>query len=152
MTIHNRLDKTFGPVGSMAGIILFIAGLVLSYFYLSGVLLILLGAFVGFSSTSAIIDPEKKRIMFSNNLFGIIPTGSWIDIEPSMTIGIKEFHQTYRAFSQGNRPLDIDQNDYRIVLYDQAKKEIMQLKRTGSIDSAKEECKALGDLLGLRIV
>jgi hypothetical protein len=150
--IKNRLDYSFGPVGSTAGKILFIAGLILTYFYLSSVLLLFIGAFVGFTSTSAIIDYNKKRIKFSNNLFGIIPTGKWFRIESSMKIGIKEFHQTYTAYSQGNRPFSIAQDDFRIMLYDSEKKEIAAIKRTKSLDSAKAECETIGNLLGLTIV
>ena len=152
MSITNKLDKTFGPVGSTAGIVLFIAGLALAYCYLSGLLLIIIGAFFGFSSTSAVIDPANRRVRFSNNLFGILPTGKWIAIEPSMSVGIIEYNQVYSAFSQGNRPLDVPRNDYRVVLLDPAKKEIMHLKRSVSIDSAKEDCKEMAEILGLRIV
>lgn len=72
MIITNKLGKSFGPVGSFSGMILFVAGFVLTFFYISGLILVLVGAFVGFSTESALIDPEKKRVRFSNNLFGII--------------------------------------------------------------------------------
>ena len=152
MTVNNRLDLSFGPVGTTSGMILFMAGLILIWFYPSSALLIVLGAFIGFTSTSTTIDYDKKRARFSNNLFGIIPIGKWITVDPSMKIGIKELHQTYRAYSQGNRPFTIARYDFRIILYDSEKKEMMPLKRTKSIDAAKAECETIATFFGLEIV
>ena len=129
MIKNNRLDKAFGPVGTSSGVILFIAGLILTCFYFSGFILILIGAFVGFTSTSTLIDFDKKRVKFSNNLFGIIKTGQWIQIEPAMKIGIKESNITWRAHSRGDRTLDIADKDFRIILFDSENKEIMPLKK-----------------------
>jgi len=150
--INNRLDNSFGPVGTFAGLIMFIAGIILTYFYLSSVFLVLIGGFVGFTFSSAIIDYEKKRVKFSNNIFGIIPTGKWFQILPTMKIGIKEINQTYKAYSQGNRTLDVSKMDFRIILYDSDEKEIMQIFKADSLDSAIAERDIIGNKLGLKIV
>lgn len=152
MIIKNRLDKSFGPAGTFAGMIIFIAGIILSYFYLSAAFLILIGGFVGFTSTSAIIDYDKKRIKFSNDIFGIIPSGKWVQILPNMKIGIKESNQTYRTYSQGNRSLDIDNRDFRLILFDSDNKEIMPIKKYNTLDLAKAEHETTGNLLGLVII
>lgn len=148
MITNNRLDKSFGAVGSSAGVFMFIAGSILTCLYFSGLILVLIGAFVGFTTSSAMIDYGKKRVKFSNNLFGIIRIGKWMPIEPSMKIGIRESNQSYRAYSSGNRTIDVAQNDFRLILYDPADKEIMPVKKTESIDAAKIEleieCKRLG--------
>jgi hypothetical protein len=149
MIENNIFEKSFGPVGTTAGIVLFIAGIILTYFYLTGLIVILIGAFVGFSSTSTLIDYEKKRVKFSNNLFGIIKSGQWLKIEPSMKIGIKESNLIWRSYSQGNRPLDIESNDYRIILFDSMNKEIMPIKKFNSKDLAKIELSTIGNKLGL---
>ncbi|MEI8006785.1 MAG: hypothetical protein WCI48_11310 [Bacteroidota bacterium] len=149
MIENNKFEKSFGPVGASAGTILFIAGLILIFFHLAGLILILTGAFVGFSSTSTLIDYEKKRVKFSNNLFGIIRIGQWLKIEPSMKIGIKESKLTWRSYSQGNRPLDIENKDYRIILSDTMNKEIMPIKKFISNDLAKIELVIIGNKLGL---
>jgi hypothetical protein len=78
MTTKNKLDKMFGPVGTSAGIFLFVAGLIISYFPFTGLFLVLIGAFVGFTSTSTMVDFDNKRLRFSNNIFGIFPIGQWI--------------------------------------------------------------------------
>ena len=140
------------PVGAFAGLIIFIAGIALTYFYLSSIFLILIGGFAGFTSTSAIIDYDKKRVKFSNNIFGIIPGGKWLQVVPAMKIGIRESKQTYTTFSRGNRALETIKMDFRVVLYDSDDKEIMPLKKTHSLDSAIAERDAMGNQLGLRIV
>ena len=147
MITNNKLDKSFGPVGTTAGYVLFVVGLItiISSFY--GLILIVLGAFVGFTSTSTFIDFEQKRIKFSNNLFGIISIGKWIPVEPSMKIGIEESNVTWNAFSRGNRNLAIEQKDFRILLCDSDNREMVTLMKTDSMESAKAEIKKLCKLL-----
>ena len=82
MIENKKFEKSFGPVGIFAGVVLFVTGIILIIFHLSGLILLLIGAFVGFSSTSTLIDYENKRVIFSNNLFGIIRIGKWLKIEP----------------------------------------------------------------------
>lgn len=137
MLIKNKLDKTFGPVGTSAGSILFIAGLVVIFNAVGlGTILILTGAFIGFSSTSSIIDSEKRRIKFSDNIFGFIETGKWLPIEDTMKLGIKESNLTWRAYSRANRSLDIDKRDYRVALFDADNREIIEISKSVSPELA----------------
>lgn len=149
---NNRLDKSFGPVGTSAGVALVLVGLVLSWFYFSGIILILIGGFVGFTSTSVLIDIDGKRVKFCNNIFGIIQTGKWIPIEPTMKIGIRESNQTYRAFSRGNRMLDVNKKDYRLILFDSHNREILPLKKLDTLEAAKAELEIMGTRLGLTCI
>jgi hypothetical protein len=137
MVTRNRLDKAFGPVGTSAGIFLFIAGLIITSFSLTGLILVLIGAFVGFTSTSALVDFYKRRIKFSNNIFGILPIGRWITIQKDMKIGIKKSNKIWRAYSRSNRTLDIANNDYRLILYNSSGREIMTIQKSDNLDSAK---------------
>lgn len=147
--MNNWLDKSFGPAGTFAGVVLFLAGLVLSWFYLSGIFLVVIGGFLGFTSTSALIDTDGMRVKFCNNIFGIIRTGKWIPIEPTMKLGIRESNQTYRAFSSGNRVLDVSKKDYRLILFDSHNREILPMKKFDTIEAAKTELQAMGNRLGL---
>ena len=149
MITNNRLDRSFGTVGSSAGVFLFIAGSILTCLYFSALILLLIGAFVGFTTSSAMIDYGKKQVKFSNNLFGLIRIGKWISLDPSMKIGIKESNQVYRAFSRGNRTLDVTQNDFRLILYDSGNKEIMPIKKVESPDAARIELEIMCKRLGL---
>ena len=152
MITKNKLDKSFGPVGSSAGIFMFIIGLVVVYSELTGLILVLIGAFMGFSSTCTLIDYDKKRIKFSNLIFGIIPIGQWIELKPDMKIGLKKIHKGYRTYSRSNRILDIHKKDIRIILFGNNNKKIMPINKFDSIDSANTELIKLSEELDLRII
>ena len=149
MIINNKLDKSFGPTGTSAGIFLFVVGFVIIYFSFFGLILVLIGAFVGFTSTSTLVDFDKKRFRFSNNLFGFIPTGQWIYIKPGMKIGIHKSNKVWRSYSRSNRALDIPDNDYRLILYDSNGKELMPIKKFKKPDSAKSELEKMCKQFGL---
>ncbi len=147
-----KLDKPFGPAGTSAGIFLFLAGLVAVLYSLSGIILILIGAFMGFTNTSTRINTGERKIKFSNNFFGIIKVGKWIRIDDGMKIGIRKNNWTWRAYSRGNRTLDISEKDYRLFLYDPGGKEILAIKKTGSLESAKKDMEKLAKELGLKFI
>jgi hypothetical protein len=149
---NNKLDKSFGPVGTSAGIFLVLVGVVVSCIYFSGLILVLIGGFVGFSSTSVLIDYTARRVKFSNNICGFIPIGKWVQLDPSMKIGIKASNLTYRAYSMGNRTLDIEQNDFRLVLFDSQNREIMPLKKFNTVEIARMELEMLAKRLDLQKV
>ena len=98
------------------------------------------------------IDYGKRRVKFSNNIFGFIRIGKWMSLELSMKIGIMESNQTYRAYSRGNRTLDVTQKDFRLFLYDSMDQEIMPIKKTESLDAAKIELEIESKRLGLSIM
>lgn len=150
MTKRNKLDLAFGPSGSGAGLFFLIAGIVVTFYSAVGIILILVGAYIGFTSTSTVIDIERKRIRFSSNMFGIIPTGKWIELNSNMSLGIRKNHIGYTTFSRSNRRLDIHNRDYRIALFDKNKEEIIPLKKFNSLDEAKKGLELLNAELGLR--
>lgn len=149
MIVQNKLNKSFGPMGSFSGILVFVMGLIASYYSLYMLSLVILGAFVGFTSSSTFIDFEQKRARFSNNIFGIIRTGKWIAIENDMKIGLNISNQVWNAYSQSNRAIDIEEENIQITLYSANKQKIMPLKKLKSLDTAKEEISKLRNDLEL---
>jgi len=152
MITENKLDKSFGPTGTSAGIFLFVIGIVTTFTSIFGLILVLLGSFIGFSSTSNIIDFDKRRVKFSNKLFGILKTGKWIQINTDMKLAIKDSAITWRTYSKGNRTLDIEAKDFRIFLLDSDNQEIMPIKKTNSFEAAMTELKILYIKLKLNAV
>ena len=152
MKISNKLDKSFGPVGSFSGIIVFVAGLATVYFSLFSLILVLIGAFVGFTYSSTEIDFAGKRVRFLNNLFGIIKTGDWINVKPNMKIGITKSRKTWKTYSGGNRELDITNEDYMLILYDFSGRKLMPIKKTKNMISAKTELEAICSQLEIKSV
>lgn len=139
MITSYKLDKSFGPVGSFSGIIVFIAGLGALWFSGFALVLILIGAFVGFSYSSVEIDFAGKRVRFLNNLFGIIKTGQWSNVKSDMKIGILKSRKTWSTFSSGNRRLDIPSEDYRLVLFNAFGEKLMPLKKSDDLITARKE-------------
>jgi hypothetical protein len=66
-----------------------------------------------------------------------------------MKIGIKNSDVTWRAYGVSNQSLDIVNKDFRLILFDSNNKEIMPIKKTDSLVSAKEELETLCNKLGL---
>ena len=104
---------------------------------LIGLGLIAIGGFVGFSSTSTLMDDYKKRVKFSNNIFGIIRTGKWIDINPEMKLGLKRSNISYRTYSRSNQSLNVSQKDVRVFLYNSNGEQIMPIKKYESLKEAQ---------------
>lgn len=152
MTRNNYLGKSFGPVGSSAGVILFVVGVFASWSSLYALVLVVIGAFMGFTSTSCIIDSHHKKVMFSNNLFGIIPSGEWVRISPDMKIGIKKTKQVWRTYSSSNRSLDIEKSDYRIFLYDNKGRQLLPIKKAVSFEIATHDLQELAVHLELKSI
>ena len=163
MTRRNKLDKVFGPVGSSAGIFLFVVGLITTTYsslnelittrsLLTGLILVLVGAFIGFTSTSTLVDFNKRRLKFSNNLFGFISIGQWVVIQKDMKVGIEKSNEVWRAYSQTNRTLNIANNDYRLTLYDSDGKEIMPIQKSDSLDLVKLNLDKISEELGIGVI
>jgi hypothetical protein len=152
MVIRNKLDITFGPFGSSTGFFLFIGGIIATYFSPFCLIIAIIGAFASFTSTSTFLDTSNKRIKFSNDLFGIIHVGKWININSDMRIGLGRSHKGYLAYIRGTQPIGIHIKDIRIFLYGSDKKQIMPVKKFDSYESAKSELQNLSNLLGLDII
>lgn len=151
MIIKNKLDKTFGPFGTSTGFFLLLGGIIATCFSLFCLALVIIGAFVCFTSTSTLIDTDKKKIKHSDNLFGIIRVGKWIDIKPDMKLGLKKTHRGYLGYIRGTQPMGIHYNDIRIFLYASDNKQIMPIKKFDSYEASKSELNNLSTLLGLVI-
>lgn len=150
MKTNNKLDKSFGPAGSFSGIIVFLAGLGSLYFSGFSLVLVLIGAFMGFTYSSAEIDFDRKRVRFLNNLFGVIKIGQWMNVKPDMELGITKSRKIWKTYSGGNRELEIENEDYRLVLYSSSGKKIMPIKKVDNLNSAKMELETICRQLELK--
>lgn len=138
-----KLDKSFGPTGSITGNILFVAGVILIWFSWSALMTILLGAFLGFTYSRTEIDFDRKKVRHSDVLFGVIKTGKWMNVRPEMKIGIIKSRKTWRTYSASNRQLDIPSEDYRLVLFTASGKKIMPVKKVAGLNAAKEDIETI---------
>lgn len=150
MVIENRLEsRSFGPFASSTGFFLFAGGLVTSFFSLYGLIVAIIGAFIAFTSSGTIIDTEKKRIKHADYLFGLIPFGQWINIQPGMKLGLHSVKRGYVGYIRGTQPYDINYRDVRIFLYGADNKQIMPVKKFKTSEEARAELNEYSSLLGL---
>jgi hypothetical protein len=152
MTANYKFDKSFGPIGSSAGIFLFVAGLAITYISKSGLILSLIGAFVGFTSTSTFVDFDKRRLRYTNYIFGIIPIGQWVTIKPEMKIGFKKSNKVWKAYSRGNRTIEISEKGFTIFLYNSNGKELIPIKKAKNLELAKMDIDKLSQQLGISVI
>lgn len=134
-----------------AGLLLLVAGAAITFFSLTGLVLLAIGALVGFTYTATLLDFNNKRVKFTTYLFGIIPMGKWIFIEPGMKIGVHDWKTLWRTYSAGNRTLDMEERDFRIVLFDRQGKVLMPLKKFMDKEMAQVETEEIGEKLGIGV-
>jgi len=147
----NRLDKFFGPSGSFAGVLIFIAGIIMTFFSLTALFLVVFGAFIGFSYSGTSIDIENRKLRFANYLFGFIPMGKWIYIESDMKIGLVFSGKTWRTFSKGNRAIDIVSKDIRMALFDKNSRVIMHIKKYKNQETATSDLHEYSHKLNINV-
>lgn len=145
------LDKIFGSMGTTVGFVLGLAGLYASFQSLWGLLLLVLGAFMGFSSTATEIDFQNQRARFVNKIFGVFPVGKWIALVSDMHLGLRPTKRVHTTYSRSNRTLRQEERDFRIYLYDRNGTELFPIKKNASAQAAQEQLLALSRELGIEI-
>lgn len=148
MLKYYKLDKTFGPVGTIAGTTIFIAGIITTFYSFGGIVLIVLGAFVGFTSSGTYIDFENRRVKNITKLFGILGVGKWISVDENSTIEIQKSNIVWRTYSRSNRTIDIADKYYYVILH-QSRNYFVPLIKTTSLSIANSEAQALKQKLGV---
>lgn len=149
MIITNKIYNSFGPI-SFAGKLLFIFGCGSVWFSPYAAFLIFGGAFIGFTYLCTSIDVDKRQIRSGDVLFGLFKTGFWLSVKPEMTIGIKKSANDWRILSLSNRVLNVEENNYLVVLFNSRGKKLLPLTKATSREMATDELFRLGDLLNLR--
>jgi hypothetical protein len=143
----HRFDKSFGPVASFSGILIFIAGLIATYFGLTGLILVVLGAFIGFTDSSTTIDFENRRVRFTNNIFGIIKIGKWINLAKKMQVGIKRDNKVYRTYSRSNRTLDLKVHNKVLYLFDKNGNPLIPIRKLLKNENSNNEIEKISSKL-----
>ena len=152
MIIKNKLDRSFGPTGTSAGLLIFVAGLLAIFYSSLGLALLILGALLGFTFSQSKIDTNQKKVKFSENLFGILPFGKWIEIQPNMMLGISKHSRGFQVLSQSNKSADLKIKNVRIALYNPAEEKIMDLKKFTTREEAEKELEQFSRDLQIGII
>jgi hypothetical protein len=145
----HRLDKLLGPAGSFGGLVVLIIGLVALYQSFSAIFLILVGSFAAFTETVTSIDYSLRRVRHGTAWFGIIKSGTWIDLDNSMTLRVRPSGRSYTSYSRSNRMFSLRETDFSIVLKDSRGKEICPLHRFKSRSEAESQLLGISVRLGI---
>lgn len=132
-----QLEKSFGPAGSFAGIVLLLAGVVVFFFDITGLLLLAIGAFVGLTNSATIVDYENRRVKLVLNLFGILPIGKWVKVHSSMKVGVKKSNRIWQTSSWSNRTTSLVTHCYTISLIDPNNRSTLPIKNVKSLMEAR---------------
>lgn len=145
-------DKSFGPSGGFAGYFLMLVGLATVFLSVSGAVLLLMGSFMGFSTSGCSVDVDHFRIRFTNNLWGFIKVGKWQYVHRKMQLGLSHARMAYQVHSLSNRTISVTDPDWRVNIYDGEKsrkgKTICKYKNR---EDAEVELARLSELLNLTI-
>jgi hypothetical protein len=152
MLIRNRIYNSFGPFESFAGKLIFIFGVISSFFSAYSSFLVMGGAFFGFTYFGTTIDTEKRRVRTGDVLFGIFKTGRWINIKPDMTLGVMKWNKVSQISSWSHQKISVPENSFLIVLFKSNGGKLLTLNKKESIGQANEELFSLSDLLNLRCI
>lgn len=147
----NKLGNVFGPVGSVSGYFIVLVGVTLLFSTFKGVVVMILGLFVGFTSFVTYVDFDKNRFRSVIKLFGIIPVGRWQSFESTMKLSLKRTTTAWRTWSQGNRSFDVSEAGYRLQLLSRQGKLIADLQRFSTLANANEAIAFYSEKLGLSV-
>ena len=147
MITHYKLGKIFGSSMVFAGYILMVFGVLSLYFTISSIGLILLGAFIAFTSSGTLIEPEKQQFKNYLLLFGFLQIGKKQSFEKEDRIEVKKFKGKHICYSRSNRQSTVDINDYRIYLITSQSKKKVLIARFVTEEEAIEESTSIKSII-----
>ncbi|HNQ67585.1 MAG TPA: hypothetical protein PKN32_04355 [Bacteroidales bacterium] len=150
MIINNKLDNTFGTVGTVLGVVILLSGIYVCFYSWIGFTTIIVGIFLAFSNTSTKLDVENKRLKYSSNMFGFISVGYWISVKPEMNLFLKDCTKKNNFSLTGNKSPSPLTNDFRIFLTDESGRELLAVKKFNDKLLAENEMIDLKQKLGLK--
>lgn len=149
MIIKSKITQTFGSTGATSGVVFFGIGVIMLFYTWKTIFLVIIGALLGFTKVFSFIDTDRRRVKLTEFYFGIIPIGKWIQVNDTMSLGYKMTNDGWSARSLSNRTLDIPDNRYTIILYDQNDMPIISLMKLKSEEEMTEKIELISTLLHL---
>jgi len=116
MKTDHRIDRLFGPTGTFAGYSLVLFGVITTYFYITGLILVIAGLFMALTYEGTLIDFDSGRIKPYTSLFGVYKQGKWYNSQEFSKFYIYKSRRSSTVHSRGNVPLTIKTSDIRLSL------------------------------------
>lgn len=150
----NTLERLFPPAMRAAGYIPMAFALLLFYSlsWITGLLFMLVGAFITFATNGIRIDTKTWRYKQFIGFLGI-KLGKWKTLESYQQISLLKNHETTTAFSRSNRNTTTsDEVFYDTVLLDTSHHNKLVIMRSKDEQEAKESTTKLAQSLNLEFV
>ncbi len=149
--IENELDKSFGPSASYAGLLFFFTGIFVTTLSISGILLVLIGAVIGFSRSGIIIEKENSRLKYYTKIFWIFKQGKWQNLSDYNELILLKNRKVYTTYSRSNRINQTKESGYIIYLLKSTNKHKIPVKICSSIEEGKSEIRNISEILELSL-
>jgi len=147
--VTNKINRFYGIVGLIGGILFTLTGFWAMFYTIKGILLVLIGAFIGFTNECTTIDTVQKKLRHTFNWMGFIPSGDWIEIKSRMKLEIKKPDYSYLMAGKKKRLIEKGDNFYYLLLFDENDKFIMPVKKYKRKQDAEEDYGYMKILVGL---
>ena len=105
------------------------------------------GAFITFTYTGTIIDPDNKKVRPYTSLFGLIRTGKWIEVSSFSGFKIMKSNRRYTSYSRANVQLDMNISDIKLVLVNKNGTRKVILNRYKNFEDARKDREELKNTL-----
>ncbi len=149
--LNSKTGLLFGPAGSIAGIVLLIAGVSVIASWV-GILLSTLGVFFAASYSGTLINLSDRYIKQYTALFGLIKVGDKENLEEYTALAIIPDNEKYFVYSQGNRIMDTATGKLVIVLVNEITYQQVTIGKYKTFAKASQEIKDLSNKLKIPII
>ncbi len=139
MKTDNKIDRLFGPSGTFAGYSLIFFGVITTYFSLTGLILVIAGAFMAFTYEGTLIDFDSGRIKPYTSIFGVYKNGKWYNAQEFSKFYIFRSRRSSTMHSRGNVPLTIKSSDIRLALLKGDGSQKIIINKYDSFEAARTE-------------
>lgn len=147
--IDNKIENILPAPGIFAGYVMLGLGILILFSYpLGGLVLLMAGIFISFSTSGVQIDPRERQIKDYTKCFGIA-FGKWENIEIYKDISVLSTRQTYTAYSRANVSMTDAEKFYDVYLLDTTHRKKMKVKRCKGQEEALKEAQLLAEMLEL---
>jgi hypothetical protein len=143
----NKTDRLLGPSGTFAGYFLMIAGVIGTYYNMTGLILVVAGLFMSFTYEGTIIDYNSARIKSYTCFFGLFRVGKWHSASSFKNFCIYRSRRSYTTYSRANIPLTLRRSDIRLALTNDTGSLKVTINRYDTfVEARKEMSELISDL------
>lgn len=150
MLIDNKLDRSFGKVAFMPGILIALLGC-LTIIQIWPAILIPVGLFISFTHSGAQINIKKRQVRLYQNLFGFYKSGKWKSLDLFNGLTIIPVKRYLKFWSMSNWFTSVEEPDFRIFLINRMKKPDFPIKRCCTLEDAQHRIDELSLWLKLPV-